>query len=144
MDSLVTRWGRGGERERQACTTACSCSQRNVTCSWSACNCKFVRRRREAVERGGVRRWRRKRGQPGVSALTSATPRFFCHRSVPLHLHTAPQCTPRRLPWLVFHPRVPSPAWNQSRNENAFTCWPARNHPYSSIGPGDNLCLWPS
>lgn len=109
MDSLVTRWGRGAERERQACTTACSCSQRNVTCSWSACNCKFVRRRREAVERGGVRRWRRKRGQPGVSALTSATPRFFCHRSVPLHLHTAPQCTPRRLPWLVFHPRVPSP-----------------------------------
>lgn len=79
-----------------------------------------------------VRRWRRKRGQPGVSALTSATPRFFCHRSVPLHLHAAPRCTPRRPPVIGLPPtRALSPRlWNQSpRRKRPARFYLARSKP---------------
>lgn len=152
MDSLVHAV-EGEERGRQAgrqARRACSCSQtRNVTCSWSACNWKFVRRRREAVERGGAFD-----GGAG-SAGNRACQRWPAQRRA--SFATVPSrctCTPLRdarhggHPWLVFHPRVPSRRGfgTSPRDENArpaFT-WPARNLPVYSPIRADNLCLWPS
>lgn len=83
MDSLVHTLGGGG----QACTHAFVFTTEKRDLQLVA---EQLQIRKAPGGRGAwlVRRWRRKRGQPGVSALTSATPRFFCHCSVPVHLHT--------------------------------------------------------
>lgn len=110
------------------------CSQRNVTCSWPRSGVQLQIRKAPPGGRGAwrVRRWRRKRGQPGVSALTSATPRFFCHRSVPVHLHTTLRNARHGgyRDWSSTHacPRQlgTSP---QTRNENARRFYLARSKP---------------